>query len=367
MDKETYYRLALVHFKNYGNANIKKIIKLCGSATALFEQHDLVAAKLYQYRAKLKLPSMNHSIDQFVNEELKYAARNNIKICFFDSDNYPQRLKECSDSPYFFYYKGSGIFDDDKSVAIVGTRNASNYGKDVVKKIVEDLAPHHVSIISGLARGIDTSAHEEALQHQLNTIAVLGCGLRRVYPEENIGLARRIIENGGTVISEFPYDTMPDRMNFPKRNRIIAGMSDAVIVAESQSKGGSIITADIAHSYNRDVFAVPGSIFQKSMDGCHELVRSNLAALVYSGKNVAEMMGWDDEQKNGIQKQLFIELTEDEEAILNLVRQHRDVTIDQIASQAVHMTPPHIASVLLSMELKGVVECKPGKVYTTIY
>lgn len=368
MEKETFYRLALIHFPNYGNAVIKKLIRLCGSATALFEEPQAIAAKLYRYRSNLQLPKLNDSIRQFVENEMTKARKHEIKICFFDNDLYPERLKNCSDAPYFFYYKGSSeCFNNKKSIAIVGTRNASNYGKDVVKKIVEDLSPHNVCIVSGLARGIDTCAHEEALQKNLNTIAVLGCGLSMVYPNENKKLAQQILEQGGAIVSEYPFDAMPDRMNFPKRNRVIAGLADAVVVAESQEKGGSIITAEIAHSYNRDVFAVPGSIFQKSQQGCHELIRNNVAALVSSGKDMIEMMNWDQQETPNRQTKLFPELSGEEEAILDIIRTEQGANIDKISSKVPELNSSRIASLLLTMELKGVIECKPGKVYTTIY
>lgn len=367
MDTETFYRLALIHYPNYGNANIKKLIRLCGSATALFEDHKGVAAKLYRYRSNLQLPVMTTSIELFVSNELKYAKKNNINICFFDDKNYPQRLLACNDSPYFFYYRGVNHFNHDKTIAMVGTRSASIYGKDVVKKIIGDLAPHNVCVVSGLARGIDTCAHDEALNNQLKTVAVLGCGLKTIYPEENTKLAKRIIENDGAIISEYPFDTMPDRMNFPKRNRIIAGLSDAVIVAESQEKGGSIITAEIAHSYNRDVFAVPGSIFQKSQNGCHELIRNNLAALIHSGEDIVDMMGWNNIQGKPIQTELFLELNDDEEAVLLTVRKLQGASVDQISEHLPTLNFSRIAALLLSMELRGIVECKPGKIYTTIY
>lgn len=368
MEKETFYRLALIHFPNYGNAVIKKLIRLCGSASALFEEPQAVATKLYRYRSNLQLPKLNDSIRQFVENELAQAKKHGIKICFFDNELYPERLKNCSDAPYFFYYKGAAeCFNNNKSIAIVGTRNASNYGKDVVKKIIEDLSPYNVCIVSGLARGIDTCAHEEALQKNLNTIAVLGCGLSMVYPNENKKLAQQILEQGGAIVSEYPFDAMPDRMNFPKRNRVIAGLADAVVVAESQEKGGSIITAEIAHSYNRDVFAVPGSIFQKSQQGCHELIRNNVAALISSGKDIIEMMNWDQQEAQNRQTKLFPDLSSEEMAILDIIRTEQVANIDKISGNLPELYPSRIASLLLTMELKGVIECKPGKVYTTIY
>ncbi|MCQ2272009.1 MAG: DNA-processing protein DprA [Bacteroidales bacterium] len=366
-DKETFYRLALIHMEHYGNGVIKKLIRMFGSATALFEQKGKVAAKLYEYRASLQLPHLTDSIRRFVEGELEYARKNDIGICFFDDLDYPTRLLSCNDAPYYFYYKGCHCFNGRRHVAIVGTRNATNYGKDVVKKLVGEMAASQVSIISGLARGIDTMAHEEALAHGLTTIAVLGCGLKTIYPAENKKLAHKIIESGGSLISEYFFDAMPDRINFPKRNRIIAGLSDAVVVAESQEKGGSIITAEIAHSYNRDVFAVPGNIFQKSQNGCHELIRNNMAALVHSGKNIIQMMGWDQEKKKSIQKSLFLDVSPEEKPVMDIIHQYREAGVDLISELLPELAPSKIAALLLSLELKGVIECKPGKVYTTIY
>lgn len=366
-EKEIFYRLALIYMPNYGNSVIKKLIRLCGSATALFEKKKAVVEKLYQYRANLQLPQLTDAIRREVEAEIEHTRKNDIRICFFDDENYPSRLMLCNDSPYYFFFKGNSCFNGLRHVAIVGTRNASNYGKDVVKKLVSEMAEYGVSIISGLARGIDTMAHEEALANGLTTVAVLGCGLKNIYPAENTKLAQKIIESGGGVISEFPFAMIPDRMNFPKRNRIIAGLSDAIVVAESQKKGGSIITAEIAHSYNRDVFAVPGSIFQKSQSGCHELIRKNMAALVSSGENVIQMMGWDLEKRQGAQRSLFVELSEEEKPVMEIIHELREAGVDHISDALPELTPSKISALLLSLELKGVVECKPGKVYTTIY
>ncbi|MEG1555883.1 MAG: DNA-processing protein DprA, partial [Bacteroidales bacterium] len=310
---------------------------------------------------------LTDSVIKKAEEEWNLMQKQGIELCFYTDDHYPKRLKNCHDAPYLFYYKGDAVFNRPKVIAVVGTRNASIYGKDAVKKIITEISSHDISVISGLAMGIDAVAHEQALEYNLNTVAVMGAGFGYIYPHSNEKLAKRIIENGGTLLSEYSFNVMPEKQNFPKRNRIIAGMADATVVVESAPKGGSIITAFIAHSYNRDVFAVPGSIFSKTQDGCHELVRTNMAALIHSGQNLIEMMGWEERQTKTIQRKLFVELTENEKKVLEVIQTCREIAIDDLIQEIMDLTPSKIVGILLSLELKGVVECKPGKIYTTIF
>jgi DNA processing protein len=265
-----------------------------------------------------------------------------------------------------FCYKGSNQFNPEKTLAIVGTRNATAYGKDAVRRIISDLSSHNISIISGLALGIDTFAHEAALDFNLHTVGVMGSGFGNIYPSANKKLATQMTDFGSTLVTEFSYYTMPDRQNFPKRNRIIAGMADALLVVETGKRGGSIITACIAHSYQRDVFAVPGSVFEPSQEGCHELIRQNLAALVTSGENIIEMMNWDAEKLTHIQPQIFIELNENEENVISVIRNLKESSIDELISHNPTLTPSKIASVLLGLELNGMIEALPGKRYRLV-
>jgi len=265
-----------------------------------------------------------------------------------------------------FYYKGSNEFNLDKTLAVVGTRNATPYGKDMVRRVLSDLSMHNISIISGLAMGIDTFAHETALDCHLHTVGVMGTGFGNIYPSSNKKLAKKMIDNGSTLVSEFSYYTQPDRQNFPKRNRIIAGMADALLVVETGKRGGSIITACIAHSYHRDVFAIPGSVFESSHEGCHELIRQNLAALVTSGEDIIEMMGWDQEKPTTIQPLLFHTLNEEEEMVVSMIQNVKEIHIDELILQLNTLTPSKLASVLLGLELNGVIEALPGKLYRII-
>jgi DNA processing protein len=281
-------------------------------------------------------------------------------------EDYPKRLLRCNDAPYMFSYKGTPQFNMEKTLAIVGTRHATSYGKDVVRRMLSDLSSQNISIISGSAIGIDTFAHEAALDYQRHTVGVMGSGFGNIYPSSNTKLAKKMIECGSTLVSEYPYYTLPDRQNFPKRNRIIAGMADALLVVETGKRGGSIITACIAHSYQRDVFAVPGSVFAPSQEGCHELIRQNLAALVTSGEDIIEMMGWNEERPTNIQPQFFYELNEEEEAIVAIINNLKEPLIDEIIGLTATLTPSKIASVLLGLELNGIIETLPGKRYRMI-
>ena len=309
------------------------------------------------------VPKLTDAIRRQVEQELGWMERNDIQLCFWGEPDFPKRLISCTDTPYMFYYKGTPVFNEQKMVAVVGTRNISPYGKEVTRKIIEELAQYEVCVVSGLARGVDTVAHEQALESGLKTVAVLGSGLGIIYPDSNERLSQRIVEKGSALVSEFTFRTKPDRQNFPQRNRIIAGMTDATIVMETAEKGGSIITAHIANSYNRDVFAVPGSILSPTQNGCHALIRKNVAALVTSGADVAELMGWDMDAHKAVQRSLFVELSPEEQEVSDLIANQPNIVIDDLSAALPQHTPSKLASLLLQLELKGVIVCEPGKKY----
>ncbi|HNW67264.1 MAG TPA: DNA-processing protein DprA [Bacteroidales bacterium] len=364
MEDELLCRLALQFQPNIGNATIKKLLQYFGSAQAIFQntKKDSVISRTIGRR--VRLPVLSKESLQFAENELKWMTGRHISLVLYNDDDFPKRLRNCSDSPFFFYYKGKNIFNEAKMVAMVGTRNASPYGKEITKKIIEDLKTYNVCIVSGLAKGIDAVAHQQALENDLKTVAVMGAGLFTIYPDCNRQLARRIEADGCALISEYSFKAKPDRQHFPQRNRIIAGMSDATIVIETAPKGGSVITAYIAQSYNRDVFAVPGNVNSKTSEGCHELIRKNIAALVASGKDIAEMMGWDLQPAKVVQRSLFVELSAEEQSLVDIISQHPRIMIDEIIQSYSHYTASQIASILLRLELKGVIQCNPGKAYT---
>ena len=365
MEDELYYHLALPYLKNLGSIQIKKILDYYGSAKAFFKDSVLHRRNTFGRRAALIKPTISREVAAQIEQEMKLMEQHDISCCLYTDKSYPQRLRHCVDAPSHFFYKGDlTAFNTSMSAAIVGTRLATAYGHEAVKRILGDCKGLDLCIVSGLASGIDTAAHEEALQNGLRTVAVMGTGFNSIYPPSNRQLAQKIIERGGAVISEYPFYTPPDKQNFPKRNRIIAGMADATIVVETALKGGSIITAHIAHSYNRDVFAIPGPISNSTSEGCNELIRQNLAALITSGKNLIEMMGWDHTAKKAVQRKLFVELNDDERRLANLLQEHGELPIDKLYGELPDMTVSKTAGLLLQLELKGIIQCKPGKIYS---
>lgn len=363
MYSEEFYRVALLFIEGYGNATLKKMVRLSGSATAFFEQPAIWREQMNNRKNSIPLPKISETIRRAVDVELKLMARDNIRLCLCIDGNYPYRLKRCNDGPLSFFYKGSDCFNNLHMLAVVGTREASEYGRNCVRKMLTDMRDYDVTTVSGLAYGVDTAAHTHSVELDMPTIAVLGNGFNTIYPQSNARLALQIIEHGGALISEYTYHTSPDRLNFPRRNRIIAGMSDAVLVVETANRGGSMITANIAQSYNRDVFAVPGSIFDAGHDGCHELIRNNVAAIVYSGQHLVEMMNWRKGVPQAVQTSLFVDLDETEQRIVDAIRTAESMPIDQLSETFPEMTPSKLAGALLCLELKGVLICKPGKVY----
>lgn len=294
---------------------------------------------------------------------LEQHSKHNINCVLINDANYPQRLFHCPDAPLVLYKLGTGDLNLSRSVAIVGTRNNTSYGDQVTRNIVRELSEDVSQIISGLAEGIDTIAHRESIQNNVNTVAVLGHGLDRIYPRSNQALASEIIESGGVLISEFPAGVKPDRENFPKRNRIVAGMTSSTIVIESSSKGGSLITARLALDYDRDVFAVPGSLFNKASSGCNALIHRQGAMPYLNGKQFLKEMGW--EAKNSIltQRSLPIELSAIQRSVYEFICTKAPVSIDDI-SIAMHIPISKLNVELLQLELKGVVNCLPGCNYT---
>jgi DNA processing protein len=363
---ELYYRLALNFTPNLGNFNIKKLIRYYGTATEVFNPNKRKPLISNQTKFNLPLPSITNEVDKLAKKEIEIIHKNGIKVCCFDDPLFPTRLNTCSNAPNIFYFKGDSFFNHAKMLSIIGTRNASGYGSDLVQKIVSEMASTDVVIVSGLASGIDTLAHEAALQFGLKTIGVMGSGFSKIYPSSNIKLVQKMIETGSTVMTEFDYNVYPDRVNFPTRNRIIAGISDATLVIESKIKGGSIITAMMAHGLNRDLFAVPGSIFDQNQEGCHDLIIQNRAKMITSGDQLLKTMGWNSDHPKTIQPKLFYDFSEEEERVFNVLKSFPQVTIDELISQCTPFTPSKIAAILLNLEFNGIIECKPGKVYRLI-
>ncbi len=367
MDELRISQIAITSIPNIGDVTAKKLIAYCGSATQVFKEKKQALEKIPGVGG-LVINALNSGKKEaflIAESELKQAEHNNHKIYFYLDEDYPQRLFHCEDGPVILYAKGNTNFNVDRVVSIVGTRNPTDYGKSFCEQLLEDLAPYQPLIISGLAYGIDGVAHKAALKHKLSTIGVLAHGLDQLYPTQHKALSEKMLENGG-LISDFKVGTKPDRENFPKRNRIVAGLSDLTMVVESSKKGGSLITAHIANNYNRDVFAVPGKLSDKQSEGCNNLIKTNKAALIESVKDIEYIMGWQAEAiAKPVQTQMFVALTPEQKVLTALLAKTGQLTIDQIALNA-QFTMSHTAALLLELEFSGIIKLLPGKVYRLV-
>jgi DNA processing protein len=364
MNEQLRYHIAITELQGIGDITAKKLIAYCGSAEQVFNEKKSVLEKIPSI-GSVYANSINQTKTEalaIADEEIKFIEKNNIKPLFYLEENYPKRLIHCEDGPVLIYTKGSIDFNNTKVVSIVGTRKATDYGKDFCNKIVEELAPHNPLIISGLAYGIDLYSHKAAINNKLQTAAVLAHGLDRIYPAVHSSVAQQMLENGG-LISDYRSGTNPDRENFPKRNRIVAGLSDLTIVIESSKKGGSLITAYIANDYNRDVFALPGRLNDSQSEGCNNLIKSHKAALIQSVKDIEYIMGWEAETKAKQQQtKLFVNLTPEQKVVTGILSQNEKVAIDDLSLQA-KLPMSKTASLLLELEFSGVVKSLPGKLY----
>jgi len=356
-----FYTLLLREVKGIGVTNAHSIIKEMGSAQEVFNLPNNELKALKKIGFAIIEAKEDSKLHDRIYQELEFCAKNQIECITYSSNNYPKRLKHCSDAPLVLFHKGNSDLNKQRIVSIVGTRRVTQYGKQITIEIVEALSHLDVTIVSGMAYGVDIIAHRESLKNNIPTIGVLGHGLDRLYPRDHIGTAKKMTLNGG-LLTEFMTDTNPDRENFPKRNRIVAGMTDATIVVESAKKGGSLITAKLANDYNRDVFAVPGKITDEFSAGCNWLIKTNQAHVIESVKDIEYIMGWkNDQKKKDIQKQLFVELNEHEKLIINSI-QSGNISIDDIAVST-SMPMSKISSDLLMMEFRGLVRQLPGKKY----
>lgn len=356
------YKIALTQIPNIGPVLAKNLLSYCGSAEAVFKQKEFQLLKIPGIGSKYAKSILSFTDFSKAEKEVAFIEQNNIKVLFFSDATYPQHLKQINDCPLLLYSKGNFNFNQNKMVAIVGTRNATQHGKEICELIVKGLQPYNCIIVSGLAYGIDVTAHKAALENNIPTVAVLAHGLDTIYPSQNKATAQKMLENGGW-ISEYPSNTRPDRENFPSRNRIVAGICDAVIVIETDLKGGSMITADIAFSYNRDVFAIPSPPNAPKAKGCNWLIKNNKAALIESAEDVASMMSWDIENPNQAKK-IFVlpdNLTDEENSIAKVLESEA-LGIDELV-QKTKLPNNKVSLTLLEMELKGLVKSLPGKMY----
>ena len=362
------YKVGIGMIPGIGDMTAKKLISYCGGVEAVFKETKAALIKIPGVGEYLASAVVNQNILQRAEKEVEFIRSRQIKHAFYLDDDYPARLKNCPDSPIIFFYRGDVDFEHPKIVSIVGTRRATQYGKELCNNLVDELfgRGHHPIVVSGLAYGIDVCAHKAALRNGLPTIAVLAHGLAQLYPASHASVAREITGQGA-LLTEFPSDSQPDRNNFVRRNRIIAGLSDLTVVVESDIRGGALITADIANSYNRDVFAFPGRLTDTYSTGCNWLIKTNKANLLQSVDDIEYLMNWDKESKTteSVQRELFPQLSPEEEQILRHLKDRGECAIDNL-SFLLQMPVGKASTFLLNLELSGLVRSLPGKVYKAV-
>ncbi len=360
------YTLALQHVPNIGDVTAKKLINHCGSAEAVLKEKQQNLLKIDGIGSVILGDLFKTHHLKEAEKELVFIKENNIKVLYFEDTDYPEKLKHCIDGPMVLFQSGTVNLKQRHLISIVGARKITTNGIAFCEDLVEKLAVYNPVIISGYAYGTDITAHKAAMKHNLQTVACLAHGLNQIYPAVHKKYMVSMEKNGGFFTDFWSSDTF-DKNNFLKRNRIIAGLSEATIVIESAEKGGSLVTADIANSYNRDVFAVPGRTNDLQSTGCNNLIKQQKAHMLTTPFDVPYILGWklEDDKKTVIQKQLFVELDATEKTIYNYLKEKDQQQLDVIAI-ACNLPIFKIASVLLTMELKGVIRPLPGKLFEVV-
>jgi DNA processing protein len=365
MNKDLLHQIALTLISGIGSVQAKQLLEHFGDAETIFKskKKDLSAVDgIGEVKAK-QIKDFNQF--QEAEEEIKFTEKHHIQCLFIADENYPQRLLHCYDAPTLLYYRGNANLNNSKVISIIGTRNNTDYGKQVTEDLIAELQPYNVLVVSGLAYGIDAVAHKAAVKNNLATVGVLAHGLDTIYPAQHKNLAKDMLLNGG-LLTEFRKNTNPDRFNFPQRNRIVAGMADATIVVETAIKGGSMITAELAYNYNKDLFAIPGKIYDGKSSGCLKLIQQNKAVLFSSTNQFIEEMGWQEKKKQPKkQRELFIELSAEERIIIDLLKEKESISIDELFLQS-GLSSSSVAGAILNLELQNVVNSLPGKMYKLI-
>lgn len=359
-------KIALTLIDGVGPITSRQLISYLGGVKEVFKAKKKNLLAIPGIGEKTIESIANHAVFfSRAEEELKFIQRHDIQILFYTDKGYPYRLKGIEDSPILLYYKGNADLDHSRIVAIIGTRSPSDHGKMNCEKIVEDLKGYNVLIVSGLAYGVDIAAHRKALDLDIPTIGVMGNGLDKLYPNAHVATSKKMIQNGG-LLTQFTTHTKPDRENFPMRNKIVAGIADAIVVIESGLEGGSMITAEFANHYHKDVFAIPGRPSDEMTAGCNTLIKRNKASLIESASDIAHFMNWDKESgAKEIQRALFVDLNEKEQAIIALLKQNEFLSIDRLYIELC-LSPSAAAGVLLEMEFKGLIKSLPGKKYMMV-
>lgn len=362
LEKELLAVLRLQTTPKVGAIISKKLIKKIGSPSQIFQESTSNLLKIEGIGELVVQELQNNLYKEKAEKELDYILKNNISYTYFLDADYPENLKNCIDAPILIFHDGNLNWNSQKIISIVGTRKITNYGRDFCNELISNLTSYNPIIVSGYAYGVDICAHKAAIENNLQTIAVLAHGLDEMYPKVHKKYMRDVLDNGG-FITEFWHNEQPMRENFLKRNRIVAGISKATIIVESAKKGGSLVTADIANSYNRDVFALSGRVTDTYSKGCNNLIKNNQAHLLSSAEDIIQMLNWDVQtQPAPVQQQLFIDLNENEQKIYDYLLENGKQLLDVIARNCA-IPVYQLSSMLLQMELKGIIKPLPGKMF----
>ena len=366
LHEELIYVMALHKAKGIGDINAKKLIAHFGSAKSVLEEKKNLLEKVPGIGIRTVQSLLDSKNLIKAEKELRYIEKNGIQTHYFLDSNYPESLKQCIDAPVLFFSKGMVNFDQRRSLSVVGTRKMTYYGKEICAKLIEEMVKYDPIIVSGFAYGVDICAHKMAVKNGLQTIAVLAHGFEEIYPKEHKKHIDEILEKGG-FISEFWHNDILLKENFIKRNRIVAGISQATVVIESAEKGGSLVTADIANSYSRDVFAIPGRTTDFFSRGCNDLIQQHKASMIANTLDIPKLLNWDASQskKSQIQKKLFVELLPEEQIIFDFLVDNGKENLDKIALNC-DFTIQKTATHLFNMELKGMIIPIPGKYFEAI-
>lgn len=370
LENEKICTLALIHTPGIGSVTVRQLISYCGGASNVYSSDFKKLIKIPGVGEKVARAILKRDSLAFAEKEYEDCNKSGTQLHFFTDSTYPNRLKSLYDAPVILYSRGNFDFNSHRSVGIVGTRQVTEYGKSVTETIIRELVPFQALIVSGLAYGVDITAHRASLKNNLPTIGVMASGLDVIYPAAHLRTSKDIQENGG-IVTENALATKPDFMRFPARNRIIAGLSDVTIVVESAKKGGSLITVEFAQNYHREVFAVPGNLNNLHSEGCNQLIRDNKAAIFTSVEDMTKAIGWSLNQELNTQNELpvvselpmsFDGFTVDEAQLLGMLRQKGIMQIDDLSWQTgMHLNK--LASLLLNLEFQGMIKSLPGKKY----
>ena len=370
MDQEIFYTMALTRLTNFNYQQALELYKVVGSAQLLFEHRNEIGDIIKDASPRLveALKDWNEPMRR-AEAEIHFMEEHRIRALTLTSDDYPQRLTECPDAPIIIYYTGNADLNQTRIISIVGTRRMTTYGEDLIRRFVRDLRQYcpEVLIVSGLAYGVDICAHRQALENGYPTVGVLAHGLDQIYPYRHRDTAARMLNHGG-LLTEFMTQTNADKPNFVRRNRIVAGIADATILIESGARGGGLITAEIAQSYARAVFAFPGNVGQPYSEGCNNLIRDNGAGLISNAEDFVKTMGWLDETRrqqafaDGIERNLFPDLSPEEQQVVSLLQQTNDLQLNIITVKT-GIPIGRLTALLFQLEMKGVVKPLAGGIY----